>query len=98
MKAERRLKPVPPVQSSPAPALNRDLSPAEVAALRRRLKKAEARPAPGSSDLLAADLWREEMPVGARTVHVYDLTKMPSIALKGGTAVNPRRATSAGRR
>jgi hypothetical protein len=82
MKPERRLKPVPVRVAEPGPPLNRDLSREQQAELRRRVLRAEKRPAPGSSDLLAATLWQEEMPVGARTVHVYDLLGMPSVALK----------------
>lgn len=72
MKTAALLKPVPALREEPYP-LNRDLSARKRAALRRRVVAAEARPAPGSSDLLASSLWHREEGIGARTVHVHDL-------------------------
>lgn len=82
MSAQRALRPLPSMPEPPHSGLNRDLPRPKLAAIRRKVEAASVRPSPGSSDLLADDLWREEVRFGPRIIKVHDCTGMPSLALK----------------
>lgn len=71
--------------ATPAPMLNRHLSPAARAHLRARLTRA-TRPAPGTSDLFGSPLSTETHMWNGRRVRVHDLSRgMTASSLKRGT-------------